>query len=92
MRPSWLQPAIRPSRSCTKPSRNIRKFILVVEGGIPTKDGGIYCKIAGKTAMDILAEVGPKAAAIIAIGTCATFGGVQAASPNPTGSVGVRTW
>ncbi len=65
------------------------KFILVIEGGIPTKDGGIYCKVGGKTAMDTLAEIGPKAAAIIAIGTCATFGGVQAASPNPTGSVGV---
>jgi len=65
------------------------KFILVVEGAIPTKDGGIYCKIGGRTAMDILAEVAPKAAAIIAIGTCATFGGVQAAHPNPTGAVGV---
>lgn len=65
-------------------------FILVVEGAIPTKDGGIYCKIAGKTAMDILAEVAPKASAIIAIGTCATFGGVQAAAPNPTGAVGVQ--
>jgi len=66
------------------------KFILVVEGGIPTKDGGIYCKIAGKTAMEILAEVAPKAAAIISIGTCAAFGGIQAADPNPTGAVGVR--
>ncbi len=65
-------------------------FILVVEGAIPTKDGGIYCKIAGRTAMDILAEVAPKASAIIAIGTCASFGGVQAASPNPTGAVGVQ--
>ncbi len=66
------------------------KFLLVVEGGIPTKDGGIYCQIAGKTAMAILAEVAPKAAAIIAIGTCATFGGIQAAQPNPTGAVGVK--
>ena len=66
------------------------KFICVVEGAIPTKDGGIYCKIAGRTAMDILADVAPKAAAIIAIGTCATFGGIQAASPNPTGAVGVQ--
>ena len=65
------------------------KFILVVEGAIPTKDGGIYCKIAGRTAMDILADVAPKAAAVIAIGTCATFGGVQAAAPNPTGAKGV---
>ena len=66
------------------------KFICVVEGAIPTKDNGIYCKIGGKTAMEILAEVGPKAAAVIAIGTCAAYGGLQAASPNPTGAVGVR--
>ncbi len=67
-------------------------FILVVEGAIPRKDGGIYCKIAGKTAMDILAEVAPKASAIISIGTCASFGGVQAASPNPTGAAGVQDY
>ena len=53
-------------------------FILVVEGAIPTKENGIHCMIAGKTAMEILAEVAPKASAIIAIGTCATYGGVQA--------------
>jgi len=66
------------------------KFLCVVEGSIPTKDNGIYCKIAGRTAVDILAEVAPKAAAIIAIGNCATFGNVQAAAPNPTGAKGVR--
>ncbi len=66
------------------------KFICVVEGAIPTAENGIYCKIAGKTAVDIIAEVAPKAAAIISIGSCASFGGVQAASPNPTGAVGVK--
>ncbi|MEE4137195.1 MAG: hydrogenase small subunit, partial [Desulforhopalus sp.] len=64
-------------------------FILVVEGAIPTAENGIHCMIAGKTAMEILAEVAPKATAIIAIGSCATFGGIQAADPNPTGAVGV---
>jgi len=64
-------------------------FILVVEGAIPTAENGIHCMIAGRTAMEILAEVAPKATAIIAIGSCATFGGVQAAAPNPTGAVGV---
>lgn len=71
-------------------AKNKGKFICVVEGAIPTKDGGIYCKIGGRTAMDILADVGSQAAAIIAIGTCAAYGGVQAAKPNPTGAVGVR--
>ncbi len=66
------------------------KFICVVEGAIPTKDGGVYCKIAGRTALDIIKDVAPKSAAIIAIGTCASFGGIQAAKPNPTGAVGVR--
>ena len=66
------------------------KFLCVVEGGIPTKDGGVYCKIGGRTALEIIKDVAPKSAAIIAIGTCSSFGGVQAASPNPTGAVGVR--
>ncbi len=70
--------------------KNAGKFILVVEGAIPTADNGIYCKIAGRTAMDILAEAAPKAAAVIAIGSCASFGGIQAAAPNPTGAKGVQ--
>lgn len=65
-------------------------YVLVVEGGIPLKDGGIYCKIAGNTAVDILKRAAAKAKAIIAIGTCGAYGGLQAASPNPTGAVGVR--
>ena len=68
---------------------NAGKFILVVEGSIPTKDNGIYCKIAGRTALDIINEVAPKAAAVVAIGSCASWGGVQSADPNPTGAVGV---
>jgi len=68
---------------------NAGRYICVVEGAIPTKDGGVYCKIGGRTAMDILAEVSDQAAAVIAIGTCASFGGIQAAKPNPTGAVGV---
>jgi len=66
------------------------KFLCVVEGGIPTKDGGVYCQIGGRTGLEIIKDVAPKSAAIIAIGTCASFGGVQAAKPNPTGAVGVR--
>ena len=65
------------------------KFILIVEGAIPVKDGGVYCKIGGRTAVDILAKIAPHAAAVIAIGSCASFGGVAAAEPNPTGATGV---
>jgi len=65
-------------------------FICVVEGAIPTKDNGIYGKVAGRTMLDICTEILPKAKAVIAYGTCATFGGVQAAKPNPTGSKGIN--
>lgn len=65
---------------------NKGNFILVVEGSIPVKDGGIYCKIAGRPAVDILKETAAQAAAVIAIGSCASWGGVPSAEPNPTGA------
>lgn len=69
---------------------NTGKFILVVDGSIPVADGGIYCKIAGRTALDILKETAPKAAAVIAIGSCASWGGVPSSDPNPTGATPVH--
>jgi len=68
---------------------NYGKYILVVEGAIPTKDDGIYCTIAGRTAVEILKESASGAAAILTFGSCSSWGGIQAASPNPTGSVPV---
>jgi hydrogenase small subunit len=65
------------------------KYVLVVEGAIPTKDGGIYCKIGGQTALEIIEEAAEHAGAIIAIGSCASWGGVPSADPNPTGCTGV---
>ena len=68
---------------------NKGKFILVVDGAVPTKDNGIYCKIAGNTALKILSDTAPHAAAIIAMGSCSSWGGIAAAAPNPTGAKGV---
>jgi hydrogenase small subunit len=65
------------------------QYLVVVEGSIPTKDGGIYCTVGGRTAQDLVQEIGSNAAAIIAAGTCAAYGGIPAAAPNPTGAVGV---
>jgi [NiFe] hydrogenase small subunit len=65
-------------------------FVCVVEGAIPTKDGGVYGKVAGHTMFDICKDVVPKAKATICLGNCACFGGVQAAKPNPTGAKGVK--
>lgn len=66
------------------------KYITVVEGSIPLKDGGVYCTIGGRAAIDIAKEVCGNALATISVGTCACYGGLPAANPNPTGAVGVR--
>ncbi|MDA8079592.1 MAG: hydrogenase small subunit [Nitrospiraceae bacterium] len=67
------------------------KYIAVVEGSIPMKDNGVYCCVGGKSALDIARKVCGNAMATIAVGTCATAGGIPAAKPNPTGAVGVKT-
>ncbi|CAN5389824.1 hydrogenase small subunit [soil metagenome] len=41
------------------------------------------------TSQEWLSRLAPKAAATIAVGTCATWGGIPAAANNPTGSMGV---
>ncbi|HET6923783.1 MAG TPA: hydrogenase small subunit, partial [Anaeromyxobacteraceae bacterium] len=67
----------------------VGEYILVVEGAIPVKDGGIYCQIGGRNAVDVVKVCADKAGAIIAIGSCASWGGIPSASPNPTGASGV---
>lgn len=64
-------------------------FFCVIEGAIPTKDGGGYGFIAGHSMMEICTKVATKAKGVIAMGSCASFGGVQAAAPNPSGAKGV---
>lgn len=66
------------------------KYILAVEGAACNGDNGVYCMTGGKTFNSVLKEVAKGAAAIIEYGTCATSGGIQAAKPNPTKSVGIR--
>jgi [NiFe] hydrogenase small subunit len=68
---------------------NKGKYIAIVEGSIPTKDNGVYGKIHGKTFMDLANQVCKNAAAVIAVGNCAAYGGIPAAKPNPTGAKSV---
>jgi hydrogenase small subunit len=70
---------------------NAGKYVCIVEGAIPIKDDGIYCKIGGRTAIEILNDVAGQAGAIIAIGSCASWGGIPSADPNPTGATGAPT-
>ena len=62
-------------------------YVLIVEGSIPTADDR-FCMIAGRPFHEIVLECANKAAAIIAVGACASYGGIPAAGP--TGAVGVR--
>ena len=66
------------------------QYLAVVEGSIPTGEGGAFCTIGGRSAQSIAQEVCGHSAATIAIGTCAAFGGIPAARPNPTGALGVE--
>ena len=66
------------------------EYVLAVEGNAPTKDGGVYCTVAGETFRDILLETAEHARFVIAWGSCSTNGCVQAAAPNPTGAVPVH--
>jgi hydrogenase small subunit len=70
--------------------KNAGKYILVVEGALPTKDNGIYMQIGQKTGLDIVKHVAASAGAIVALGSCASWGGVPSADPNPTGASGVN--
>ena len=66
------------------------EYLMLVEGAVPTAEDGIYCCIAGRSARDILNEAAKGAKAIIAWGSCASNGCIQAAKPNPTGATPVH--
>jgi hydrogenase small subunit len=60
------------------------EYILLVEGSVPLSDDGVYCTIGGRSAEQILLEAAEGAAAVVAWGSCASHGCIQAAKPNPT--------
>ncbi|WP_170019962.1 hydrogenase small subunit [Campylobacter sp. RM16190] len=64
------------------------KYILLVEGGIPmgATEGYLTVGPLGYTGYYHAKHASENAAAIFAIGTCSSFGGVQAAKPNPSNS------
>ncbi|MBI5087080.1 MAG: hydrogenase small subunit [Acidobacteria bacterium] len=74
--------------------KNKGKYIYIIEGAIPALDGGIYGTLGeedGKpvTMLEWFRRLAPDALAILAVGTCAAYGGIPAAKPNPTGAKGV---
>jgi len=66
---------------------NAGKYIVIVDGSVPLKDDGVYSTIAGMSNLQMLEETVKDAYAVIAVGSCAAFGGIPHADPNPTGAV-----
>ena len=65
------------------------KYLLIVEGAIPTRGNGLYGSLGERDGIPVpIAErveiLGRDALAVIALGTCAAFGGIAAAAPNPS--------
>ncbi|MCW9013509.1 MAG: hydrogenase small subunit [Gammaproteobacteria bacterium] len=65
------------------------KYLLIVDGSIPVAENGVYSTIAGMTNLQMLEDAAKGAMAIVAVGTCAAYGGLPKARPNPTGAVSV---
>ena len=66
------------------------QYLMLVEGSVPTAEGGVYCCIGGRTALDIVKEAAADAKAIVAWGSCASNGCIQAANPNPTSATPIH--
>ncbi|MDP2481934.1 MAG: hydrogenase small subunit [Candidatus Palauibacterales bacterium] len=69
------------------------RYVLIIEGAIPTRDGGVYGSLgetAGKPVplADRVRTLAPDAMAVLCVGTCAAYGGISAAKPNPSGCMG----
>jgi hydrogenase small subunit len=75
------------------------QFVLIVEGSIPDEQmsGDGYFTGFGNdpgtgqpiTVNEWLDRLAPKATIVLAVGTCATYGGIHAMAGNPTGAMGV---
>ena len=77
-------------------------FVLVMEGSIPNekiKKEGYWAAVGTNpdtgqpiTTCEWIDRLAPKALAVIAIGTCATYGGIHAMEGNPTGCMGLADY
>ncbi len=64
-------------------------YVLAVDGAIPAAAGAMYCAMGERDGKPVsmeerFTELARDAMAILAIGTCSSFGGIPAAAPNPT--------
>jgi len=67
-------------------------YVVIIEGSIMEGQNGNVLRIAGKPGIEEVKEVCSKAAAVIAVGSCAVDGGWVAAAPNPAGATGTSAF
>jgi hydrogenase small subunit len=67
---------------------NWGNYLLLVDGSLPLGNPG-YSTIGGVSNVELLKEAAKGAFAVVAVGSCAAFGGLPYAAPNPTGAVPV---
>jgi hydrogenase small subunit len=65
------------------------KFVLVVEGSLPLGADEHFCDVGEKdgkpiSSAQLAKRLGSAASAVLAVGACASFGGIPAGKPNPT--------
>lgn len=66
--------------------------ILCIEGSVITapRNMGWWDPLDGRGKKDVIAELARAARHVLAVGTCAAYGGVHAAPPNPADCVGLQ--
>jgi len=91
----WGEEALKAVEAAEK--GELEPFVLVVEGAVPDEDKageGYWCAIGEEDGRPItfserLKKLADKAVAVVAAGTCSSFGGIPHGKPNPTGAMGV---
>jgi len=87
------EPVIKVLEDTAKEKKG--SYILAVDGAIPTGPTAHYCVMGERegrpvTLEERFIELASDSLAILAVGTCAAFGGIAAAAPNPGNAQAVR--
>lgn len=82
-----------PSGSAAESSREqaiaAGGHVVIIDGSVPLIENGAWSVIGGRSVLDILNESVVGAALVVAVGNCASFGGLPKAAPNPTQAHGI---
>jgi len=94
--PNIMSMAGQGAADIARTAYNAGGYILAVEGGVPTAFGGRTCWAWNYNGTDVtfrqaVTDLASRASRILSIGTCASFGGIPAAGPNPTQVRSVRS-